>query len=416
MKSDPYKFKIVFLARSHQTQIEILQRWLGSRADILIDEIWDTDFVFSNSPDLLVFTDMSLYAAVACLEEAKKRKIPTLMLQDGILEWRCQYLNPLFGFGGGGPQHQPVMTDKIACIGAQSARQIAGWGNVDKVELTGMVRMDRVLGKKDYRSVSRPGRAILVMTAMKPWFDERQKELILKSLRDLKEILEAHSSIKVFWRLTRRLEEMLGVENSVADGGENDLLTMIEAVDAVITTPSTAGLEAMLLSRPVAFMDYTNSPRFVPTAWSITAREHIEETVKDLLNPPLSKVSYQMDILQDVLQIAEPAAGRVSELMMKMAEAGRNCRESGGPEKLSSPMLETTPVYVGYLPSLASLYPEAQIFSDPEPKHLQIKLALAQKENETFKAKLRSRSLAYWIDLAGRYFVSNMRARKRRVK
>lgn len=416
MTEEKRKFTVTFLAKSHQAQIEPLYRYLEEKADIVIDETWDPDSVLSCSPDLLIFTDISLYGAVRCVEAAKQRKIPTLMLQDGILEWRCQYLNPLFGHGGGGPQHQPVLTDKIACIGAQSARQIAAWGNPDKVEITGMPRMDRILEKSGYRGVSRPGSTILVMTAMKPWFDEAQKKLILKSLQDLKEVLQSEPSIRVCWRLTRNLSEVLGVPDGSNDTGSDDLLAAIESADAVITTPSTAGLEAMLLSRPVAFLDYTNSPRFVPTVWNITAQEHIRTTVKDLLEPPLSKVSYQMDILQDVLQIAEPAAKRVAELIVKMAEAGRNIRETGEGGKLPSPMLEATPVYVGYLPSLASLYPEVQIFSDPEPKYLQSKLASAQKENEILQKKLRSRSPGYWIDLAGRHFISSMRARKRREK
>src|SRR5690606_26345251 len=121
------------------------------------------------APDILVCVNDFPYEIMRCIDAARAANIPSLVLQDGILEWRCQYENPTFGFGGGAPQHQPVIADKIACIGHQSARQIAAWGNAHKVVVTGMPRMDYLL---DYEVTppSHPAKRLLVMTAKKPGF------------------------------------------------------------------------------------------------------------------------------------------------------------------------------------------------------------------------------------------------------
>ena len=127
-----------------------------------------------------------------CLDAARIAGIPSLVLQDGILEWRCQYENPLFGAGGGAPQHQPVLADKIACIGWQSARQIAAWGNAAKVEVTGMPKLDPLLGRKTAPIAGRP-RRLLVMTAKRAGFTPDQVRVTVRGLQDVARHLEADS-------------------------------------------------------------------------------------------------------------------------------------------------------------------------------------------------------------------------------
>ena len=64
-------------------------------------------------------------------------------------------------------------------------------------------------------------------------------------------------------------------------------------MDAAISTPSTAMLEAMLLGLPVAALDYTNSPAFVQPAWSITARAQMPVVVAELMRPSAAKMLFQ---------------------------------------------------------------------------------------------------------------------------
>lgn len=404
------KIRILFLGEPNDAQGCALQEYAAGRAEFLFSTIFSPENFSDFCPDILVLPRLFSPQAVDFLEEAAKRKIPSLLLQDGILEWRCQYENPVFGYGGGVPQHQPVLTDKIACIGHQSARQIAAWGNVDKVEVTGLPRLDRLLALSGCRSAERPGKTVLVMTAQKPWFDDDQKTAIIRSLRDTKEALHRDTSVRVLWRLTREAPDLVGVRNGLDGAAVSDLRQAIELSDAVITTPSTAGLEAMVLGRPVAFLDYTNSPRFFSPVWTVTASEQLSPVIKKILNPSAAEMAYQNDILNDVLQVAESASARVFKLMTEMVLTARSQREQGAPLKIPARILGDTPVYVGYLPALSALYPGVEVFSETNAARLQALLARAQKENEYLNRELRTRTLGFWIGVGGRYLVKKFKS------
>ncbi len=323
------------------------------------------------------------------------------MLQDGILEWRCQYENPLFGAGGGAPQHQPVIADKIACIGRQSARQIAAWGNAGKVEVTGMPRLD-FISRSAIAPVARPGRRVLVMTAKNPGFTAEQREVTLRSLRDVKEHLENMAGIEAHWRVSKAIAEELGIINKMNRVCGSELLAVLETVDAVISTPSTAILEAMLARRPVAALDYHNVPRFVPTAWTISAPQHIGQVMDELLRPTANKLAFQQDCLRDALECDGQAARRVATLMAAMVDASREVR-AGRLRALSANLLgrEISFAHANGSPSLAALYANQPVFQENNLEMLQVRLARAENENARLKAEIaemrRRAQFGAWI-------------------
>jgi len=303
-------------------------------------------------------------------------------LQDRILEWRCQYENPLFGSGGGAPQHQPVLADYIACIGRQSARQITAWGNVGRAIATGMPRLDHLLSRpKVERRV--PGSTVLVMTAKNPGFTEEQRAVTLESLRDLKAFLGSRADITVLWRVGRDIARQLGIENLLSEMESAELAAVVERADAVVTTPSTAMLEAMLLDRPVAALDYHNVPRFVPTAWTISARQHIAPVVDEILSPSARKLAYQDDVLHDCLECRTPAASRVADLIMRLAARERidALREPNSDQGATPPALD-------------ALYPDEPIFAERDLRALQVRLTRLQKENESLRRRVRLSDVA----------------------
>ena len=109
-----------------------------------------------------------------------------------------------------------------------------------------------------------------------------------------------------------------------------ELVAILERVDAVITTPSTALLEAMLTVRPVAALDYHNVPRFVATAWTISAAEQIAPVLAELLDPAPRKMAFQEMCLRDSLECDEAAAPRVARLIREMVAAARALRPGRG--------------------------------------------------------------------------------------
>ena len=363
--------KIWCLLRDQHSHVKPVETTLD--AEFYYDEEWNPVMLTRQHPDLVLCVNDYHYDVVRCLDAAREAGIPSLSLQDGILEWRCQYENPLFGAGGGAAQHQPVMADKIACIGHQSARQITAWGNAGKVEVTGMPRLDHLLRRTPV-PIRRPGSRILVMTAKNPGFTPEQRAVTLQSLRDIKESVDA----TLLWRVSGNVARELRVENRMNEISSLELAEVVEQVDAVITTPSTAMLEVMRLGRPVAALDYHNVPRFVPTAWTISARDHIAQVAAELLNPPATKMAFQRDCLADCL-CEGIAADRVALLIQQMINSEIPARPNGTP------------------PQLGELYANASVYRETDVLALQARLARAESENSRLKAQPLPSRIRQWI-------------------
>src|SRR5690606_16982634 len=68
---------------------------------------------------------------VSILRKAKEKNIPTLVLADGILEYRNTFEHPDLVPGS---LYQPVLGHKLACIGRSQARVVESWGNIGVCE------------------------------------------------------------------------------------------------------------------------------------------------------------------------------------------------------------------------------------------------------------------------------------------
>jgi hypothetical protein len=281
-------------------------------------------------------------------------QVPVLVLADGILEWRNTWMNPQVT-----PAcfFQPVLGHKIACLGAAQARTISSWGNPGKCEVVGLPRLDRFLNRVPKACPPRSETAssvkadhshplrLLVMTARTPGFTPEQLEITLTSLQDLKSWVDSHSDpkgleIEVTWRLTGNLAEQLGVINSLnsSDNGSEIERQLIEA-DAVVTTASTTILEAALLGKPVAVLDYHGTPNYLTPAWSIRHQGDFSPVLRELAAPPLSRMLFQQQMLHDQLECQTPATPRMIRLVEAMVQRGCECRREGIPLKFSQALL-----------------------------------------------------------------------------
>ena len=108
------------LVRDQFAHVKPVEQFLGGRADFKYDSSWSPSQMLDAGPDVVICVNDVHYDVCRCLDAARRGGIPSIVLQDGILEWRCQYENPRLGAGGGAPQHQPVLADRIACIGPTS--------------------------------------------------------------------------------------------------------------------------------------------------------------------------------------------------------------------------------------------------------------------------------------------------------
>ncbi|MDB6111158.1 MAG: hypothetical protein JWR69_2908 [Pedosphaera sp.] len=291
---------------------------------------------------VLVTHDTYCEPARSVIREAVALGIPTLILADGILEYRNTWEHPQLIPGA---VFQPVLGHKIACLGRSQARHLQSWDNVGKCEVVGSPRLDRYHGLKRRRKHPDQPFRLLVMTAFTPYFTDYQHHLVHAALRDLKGFLSGQQSsgglgIETVWRLTKGLHEELGVGSTTTDFSGDELAEILQKVDAVITTPSTAMLEAMMLGLPVAALDYSNSPAYVQPAWIITARKHIPEVVAELLKPAEPKLLFQDTTLHDSLECFTPATPRMVRLILEMIECGRQAKEEGRPLRFPGRILE----------------------------------------------------------------------------
>lgn len=412
MSQETRPIKVWCLLRDQFSHLKPVEAQFGPRAEFVFDSEWNPEAMLTGRPDIVACVNDHPFEIAQCLDAARKSGIPSLVLQDGILEWRCQYENPLFGSGGGAPQHQPVLADKIACLGQQSARQIASWNNANKVEVTGMPRLD-YLSHRTFMPARRPGSRILVMTAKNPGFTPQQAAITLRSLEDVKTHLAGIPNVDVRWRVSKDLARRLGVPNQLQNCASEEFVDLVERVDAVITTPSTAMLEAMLLERPVAALDYHNVPRFVPTAWTISAREHIQGVVAELLAPPARKLAFQRDCLEDCLAYHGSAAARVRTLMEQMIAGARTTRDSMAslhlPSQLLPPDMHRSRKHSNF--TLPELYPNHPSFRDDNIEALQVRLARLQKKNEELQLALSHRGIQYGVYTIGKQLAHYLRSK-----
>lgn len=325
----------------------------------------------------------------------QRRNVATLYLLDGILEWRNAWENrreePACPW-----TMRPVISDVAACIGHSQARVLAGWGNFGRLEIVGVPRFEqqrvRFL-KGEAKPRERDGRfRLLVMTAKCPGFTASQVETTKRSLRDLKEACPRQTSdgrvVEILWRLTAGLDAELGVANQLNDLSGRELAEVLPTCDAVISTPSTAGLEGMLAGRPVAWLDYHGTPQLTPAAWAIGHREEVPRVIAELAQPPASKLVWQNQLLSDHLYLAESAADRLGLLVERMLEQARVAVERGQPLSFPHPLLPP-PRSVENRFEHADLYPAFKEFKERDLLVAQTEWAHARREVSHLQAELR---------------------------
>lgn len=352
--------------------------------------------ILSHEPKLVICFDEHYCEIGAAIAALKEQRIPVLQVMDGILEWRRTWEYTRDGVpvnGIANPLNQPALADKIACLGYRDARILSAWGNTGKCEIVGAPRLDGLLKRRIQRLAEGPvGRRtnqkqrVLVMTAKTPGFTPEQVDRTLRSLGEVKRVLGAIGEIEVIWRLTQSLDAQLGIVNKVSDLTGGELHQVLSQVDAVITTPSTSMLEAMLLGVPVALLDYHNCPHYFESAWNIGASEHILDTVHSMLARRPERMFHQEFLLEEQLQCRVLATARLAKLIEHMIELKPGSDSGREPSLLENPYDMPEGVV---LPSAYRLfYPHFPIPDDIELRELKTQLAASMGTNSVLRERV----------------------------
>ncbi len=339
--------------------------------------------------DLAIFYSEHFDRFRKAIGQLKKQQVATCYMIDGILEWRNAWQNrsdePACPF-----TMRPVLSDKVACIGAAQARVLHAWGNERKVETTGIPRLDSLRNLVKRERTAGP-RRVLVMTAKCPSYTDSDRESLHRSLLDLQDFANrSRPHIEVVWRLTADWHRQLGVQGIANDFTGRELADQLTQVDAVVSTPSTAALEAMLLDLPTAIVDYSNSPHYVPSAWNISVASHLDCQINELLNPAESKMLFQRQVLNDELYLESGATGRMAELIEAMLCVSKSCVTSGRPLEFPDGMLDR-PTAAGSQSvrfDHAALYPGFDEFRQTDTTQLQAELAHTRREIDYLNRQL----------------------------
>ena len=388
---------VLTLARQQDHHIEPFRNRLS--LPVINDETWDPGILDQYDVAFLVVLSNDVWDSDRCLRAARRKRIPSLLLMDGILEFKHQWTNPRFAAGGGAPFLTPVLADKVACKGWNDVRRLEAWGNQGKCEIVGLPRLDRYLTLRGQpRSVSNPKR-ILVTSANTPWFTDEQRQNALSGFRALREFARARRDFELVWRLRRWIGDSISLRPDECSDPASPLPSVLRNVDAVITQASTVQLEAMLLGLPVAVLDFDNVPAFLPSAWRITSPSQIERAVDGLLDPEPARLSYQDECLHNELDCSSPAADRLLSLMEEMIAVGERAKREGVPLRLPARMLpRLCTMLFSFHVDLERQYPGHPTFGNKDLLDMQRRLAMAEQELQAGRQKLKRRSFGYWIE------------------
>ncbi len=383
--------KILCLFRDQYAHIKPVEQYLASPATFIYDADWKPENILTHQPDLVIGINEFHLDIAKCYEQAQKLNIPTLTIQDGILEWRFLFENPIYnGNETGVPMHHPVLADKYACMGPLMADFIGALGNANKVEVVGMPKMDQIISSSEAIKKNRK-KKVLILTSSKPWFYDNQRDILIKSLRDLKSFFNQHTEIEPVWRITKGLDEILQVENQYKSKDSVELTQQLTEVDAVITTISTTIIESFLMCKPVSTLDYFNTPVLVPTVWRITAQNQIAQAVQGILNPTSQQLWLQQVYQDMVIRRDVPAAETTANLILAMVNFRKENPDSVFPVNMVRYPGKT---FSFPAPKIEEFYPKRQAVVNQDVEWLKARLVRAERENAAMRKDLTNRS--FW--------------------
>jgi hypothetical protein len=363
---------------------------LKGKVNFIYKSDWTEEEIRREVPDIVIGINEFHLEIANCYQAAQSLNIPTLTIQDGILEWRFMFENELYnGNLDGVPMHHPVLADKYACIGYTMANIISSLGNEHKVEVIGMPKLDGLIPiHLSVRSIQKSPKNILIITAAKPWFSEEQKVVVLKMMLDLKIYFQNRKEYNVTWRITKLLDKELNIETSFANKKTSEITAQIYESDIVISTTSTAIIEAMRCGKPVIKIDYFRNPELLATTWNINKYDDIEPVLQQIGNLTPQLCWHQNFLLSSHCVNSTNASERLGELILGMISY-KKANTSPLPKNMIS-----CPEVQGYLfPTPSSLYPQREVLKSNDMELLRNRLTRLELRNSILKKELDRRSI-----------------------
>jgi len=297
--------------------------------------------------DMVAVSDEASFGNKSLFVAAHTRKIPTLVVQTGMMAVTNVFLEYGCAAGEleGSPSKRPLFPDKFSIYG-DGTREIlkeARYPFYDSIIVTGQPRYDILArasetydGEKFRHDLNIEPEKKLVLIASQPSTTFGNMEVFLRNvLHALKGDPQIRIAIKpkpgpsdILEKRDKQLAEEMGSEVVVLPRN-SDTNEALCACDVLITFYSTVALEAMILGKPVVTVNLTNQPDFVPYAQSGAAlgvyrAEDIAPAVKKALDDPETrerlKLGREKFLYEQFYKLDGQATKRVVELIYRMIE------------------------------------------------------------------------------------------------
>lgn len=261
---------------------------------------------------VVVVTDLFDPRCVRALRMARRVGAKSVLMMDGLTDWRNTFTNPRAGDGF----LRPAPVDLVCCSGMIDCHVLRSFGN--NAVATGLPRIDAQFG--DGAPVHVPG-PVLVATANNPTFNADERARLLVALRELKQASRWARS-RLLWRLTDGLDDELGVKNQ-----QGPLPRVLDNCGSVITTASTLQIEAMRAGKPTAILHPHNTPLWQPAAFVWQPIDSHTEHDTSGVSPMVKGLARWVDSPERLLkQLARPT----QEQMQRQGECLRLIDASSG--------------------------------------------------------------------------------------
>lgn len=254
---------------------------------------------------VVVVPEIGSKRVLAVLRAARCAGATTVLLMDGLVEWRNTFVNPRVA-----PDFlRPAPADLIACAGHTDQRTLEALGN--NARATGLPRI-----AADFPSPLQLSekQTIMVATARTPAFNGDERDRLLRALENVKRALD-RTCARALWRLTGNLETDLGLPNNT-----DPLSQALLECSAVVTTPSTLLAESMLAGRPTALLHPFGSPCWQRAAWQSGGADvgELEVMLKSLLAPTEQDLARQHEALADLHFWGNSPAENLADLLAQL--------------------------------------------------------------------------------------------------
>lgn len=261
---------------------------------------YDWEDLIKLEPVAVIFLSDWILEQFDLIDKCKANKIPTILLMDGLIEWRHFFENPKWSRFKNESPYLPINCDKIFVAGASTSRFLSFLGNNGKCEITGLPRMDvHQLKKPRQKKVNNEVFKIGVLSGNTPGYLEQHISETKQMFLDIYNWGNLSTEVKLRWRIRKGFEKQLDFQ--ISNNPEESLEDFFNDVDAIITQPSTIAYEAMIYGLPVIIADYGNSPNYMSSAWKINSKEHLQIVFEEVKRGEKLKFMYQYNLLQDNL-------------------------------------------------------------------------------------------------------------------